>query len=77
MSPDSVAAWATGVGIGLMSVMVVWLVGSRLIALVLDPPLGPTLALVGAMVVGGVAAAISGRQLSRRLSDERRRDARR
>lgn len=76
MSPDSVAAWATGVGIGLLSVMVVWLVGSRVIALVLEPPLGPSLSLAGAVVVGAVAAAISGRQLSKRLADERRRDAR-
>ena len=77
MSPDGVAAWATGVGIGLLSAMIVWLVGSRVIALVLEPPLGPSLALAGAVVVGAVASAISGRQLSKRLMDEHRRDARR
>lgn len=77
MSPDRVAAWATAVGVGLVTVMVTWLVGNQVTGLVWDRPLGPSLAFAGAVVIGTVTAVISGRQLSRRLTDERARDAHR
>jgi hypothetical protein len=63
---DRVAAWATGWGIGLVALMVTWLVGNRLAALVWEPPVGPTVAFVGAILVGAVTAVVSGRSLARR-----------
>jgi hypothetical protein len=63
---DRVAAWATGSGIGLMALMLTWLIGNRLTALVWDPPVGPVVAFVGAVVVGAVTAAVSGWRLARR-----------
>jgi hypothetical protein len=64
---DRVAAWATGSGIGLMALMVTWLIGNRLAALAWDPPVGPTVAFVGAILVGAVTAVVSGRRLARRV----------
>jgi hypothetical protein len=63
---DRVAAWATGAGIGLTTLMVVWLVGNRLAGLVWDPPVGPVVAFAGAVIVGAVTAVVSGRRLARR-----------
>jgi hypothetical protein len=40
-----------GVGIGLIALMVTWLVGSRLVELVWEPPVGPVIALSTAVVV--------------------------
>jgi hypothetical protein len=68
---DLVAAWATGAGIGLMALMVAWLIGNRLAALVWDPPLGPVVAFVAAIVVGAITAVISGQRLARRATRER------
>jgi hypothetical protein len=62
---DRVAAWATGAGIGLIALMVVWLVGNRLAAIVWDPPVGPIVAFGGAVVIGVVTTLVSGRRLSR------------
>jgi hypothetical protein len=62
---DRVAAWATGVGIGLVALMTTWLVGNRLAELIWEPPLGPILALCLAILVGAITAAVSGRRLSR------------
>ncbi|HEV8681419.1 MAG TPA: hypothetical protein VGS09_01400 [Actinomycetota bacterium] len=63
---DRVAAWATGSGIGLIALMVTWLIGNRLAAVIWDPPVGPTVAFVGAILVGAVTAVLSGRRLARR-----------
>ena len=63
---DRAAAWATGAGIGLIALMVTWLIGNRLTALVWKPPFGPTVAFVGAIVTGSVVAVIAGRRLARR-----------
>jgi hypothetical protein len=62
---DRVAAWATGSGIGLIALMLTWLIGNRLAAMVWGPPVGPTVALVGAILVGTVTAVIFGRRLAR------------
>ncbi|HEX6206788.1 MAG TPA: hypothetical protein VF058_00360 [Actinomycetota bacterium] len=63
---DRVAAWATGVGIGLIAFMLTWLIGNRLIGLIWPPPVGPTVALAGAVVTGGAVAVVWGRRLTRR-----------
>lgn len=68
---DVVAAWATGTGIGLVVLMIAWLTGNRLAGLVWDPPLGPIVAFVLAIVVGAITAAISGRRLARRAMGEK------
>jgi hypothetical protein len=65
---DRVAAWATGSGIGLMALMLTWLIGNRLTTLVWSPPVGPTLAFVGAILVGTVTAVVSARRLVRRVT---------
>lgn len=67
---DRVASWATGVGIGLIVLMLVWLVGNRLTALVLDPPVGPSVALAAAIVAGSLTAAIAGSRLSGRVAGD-------
>ena len=67
---DLVAAWAIGVGIGLMTLQLTWLVAARLAALVWEPPVGPTVAFATACVAGVVGTIIGGRRLS--LSVRRR-----
>ena len=64
---EIVAAWATGVGIGLSVLMVTWLVGNRVAGLFWAPPVGPTVAFLGA-IAGGVATAIvAGSRLAHRV----------
>lgn len=67
---DTVAAWATGAGAGLIALMLTWLVGQRLAALVWGPPVGPTVAFGSAIGVGIAAAIMAGRRLVRRLLAE-------
>lgn len=69
---EAVAARAIGVGIGLIALMLAWLIASRLASLAWDPPVGPTVAFVGAIVVGLATALVSGRRLVRRVRDEGR-----
>lgn len=61
---DRVAAWATAAGIGLVALMLTWLVGNRLTALVWEPPLGPSVAFGGSIVVGLVTALVFGNRLA-------------
>lgn len=69
---EAVAARAIGVGIGLIALMLAWLVASRLASLAWDPPVGPTVAFVGAIAVGVATALVSGRRLASRVRDEGR-----
>jgi hypothetical protein len=62
---DHAAAWGTGVGLGFIALMVTWLIGNRLAALIWDGPVGPSLALGAAVVVGISTGAVAGRRLSR------------
>jgi hypothetical protein len=68
MTAERVAAWATGVGIGLMALMLTWLLGSRLAALVWEAPVGPVVAILAATVVGTAVAGLAGRRLAASIS---------
>lgn len=67
---DRVAAWATGIGIGMLVFMLTWLVGNRLTALVLEPPAAPILAMAFAVVAGSLVAVTQGRRLATRFNVE-------
>lgn len=62
---DRVSAWAVGVGVGLIAMMLTWLIGNRLAALAWDPPVGPTVALISAVGAGLITACIAGLRLDR------------
>mgnify|MGYP003473877376 CR=1 FL=1 len=62
---DGVAAWAAGVGVVLIALMLTWSVGNRIAMVVWDAPVGPTVAFVGAILVGIVATLVAGIQLVR------------
>lgn len=64
-TPDTVAAWATGAGLGLITLMVVWLVTNRVATHLWDAPIGPIVAFSVAVVVGLVTAWVSARRLAR------------
>lgn len=60
--PDAIAARATGVGAGLVALMLTWLVGFRAVSPFVAPPWGPTAALVLAILVGAAVAHRAGRR---------------
>ncbi len=65
MTPDRVAGWAVGVGIGSAVSIVTWIVASRLADMWLSVPLGPIIALGSALIVGIAVALERGVVLSR------------
>ena len=67
---DRVAAHATGVGIGLITFMVTWLVGARGTERIWGPPSSAIVAMVTAVIVGIVTTIVAGRRLLRRLDSE-------
>ena len=62
---DLGAAWAVGAGVGLLTLMITWLIGNRVLGLVLDAPLAPTIAFIAALVSGAVATVIAGQRCAR------------
>jgi hypothetical protein len=62
---DGVAAWAVGIGVGLITLMLTWIVGNRIATVVWDAPVGPTVAFIGAILVGIVATVVTGIRLVR------------
>lgn len=64
---DIVAARTTGIGIGLIVLMVAWLIGNRIADLFLEPPVGPTVAFVGAVAAGTITSIIAGARLAHRV----------
>jgi hypothetical protein len=69
VAAEAVAAWATGVGVGLLVFMVTWLIGDRIAALIWDRPTGPVVALLTAIVFGATMTILAGRHLSRATRD--------
>jgi TRAP-type C4-dicarboxylate transport system permease small subunit len=63
---DRVAAWATGVGIGLLVFMVTWILGDRVLTRLLSPPEGPVAAMAFAILLGTTVTVRQGRRLARR-----------
>jgi hypothetical protein len=63
-APDRVAAWAIGIGIGLVVLMLVWLVGRRIAGLAWDAPVGPVVAFTAAILSGIATALVMGRRLA-------------
>ncbi len=72
---DRVAARATGVGVGFLALMITWLIGARVTDRIWGPPSSAVVALVIAVMVGIVAAVVSGRRFSHRLVTEVERGA--
>ena len=68
---EIVAARAIGVGIGFIVLMVTWLVGNRVAGLFWDPPTGPTVAFVSAIVAGVATALVTGSRLAARVRQGR------
>jgi hypothetical protein len=68
---EVVAARATGVGMGLVALMLVWLIGNRLAGLLWEPPVGPTVAFAGSIAAGTATAIASGRRLAGRVRQGR------
>jgi len=66
---DRVAAWATGVGAGLVVFMVSWLVSNRVLTMYLAVPMGPVAAMTVAIVTGAAVTVRQGRRLSARFRD--------
>ena len=62
---DEVAAWAVGMGVGLIALMLTWIVGNRIAMVVWDAPIGPTVGLIGAILVGIVVTVVAGIKLVR------------
>lgn len=60
---DLLAARAVAVGIGLLGLMITWLVGNRIAAMIWDSPTGPALAMSVAVVSGLVSGLIGHRRL--------------
>ena len=65
---DIIAARAIGVGVGLLTLMIAWLVGNRLLGLVLDAPEGPTAAFITALILGVFAALVVGQRCVRSIA---------
>ncbi len=72
---DRVAARATGVGVGLLAFMVVWLIGARVTVRIWGPPSSAVVALAIAVVAGILAAVVSDRRFADRLVTEVQRGA--
>jgi membrane protein implicated in regulation of membrane protease activity len=62
---DRMARRATAVGAGLLLLMPAWLVAVRVTALLWDPPVGPTVAMLTAIAICVVAATAVNRRLRR------------
>ena len=68
--PDRVAAHATGVGIGLITFMVTWLVGARVTEHLWGPSAAAIVAMVTATIVGIATTIVAGRRLLRTVDAE-------
>ncbi len=67
---DLTSAWTTGLGVGLIGLMVTWLVMNRLTGLFMDAPEGPMLAFGVAVGVGFLVTTIAGKRLAKTVKAE-------
>ena len=65
MTPERVAGWATGIGIGFAVFIVTWIVLNRLTSVWLPVPEGPIVALTTAVLAGLGVSLQRGHTLSR------------
>lgn len=65
---ELVAAWAVGIGVGLIALQLTWLVANRVASAIWDAPTGPSVAFAIALAVGLIVSVIAGRRLTRKLS---------
>lgn len=61
---DHIAAWATGIGGGLLAFMITWLMGARITGRVWSQPAAAIIALLSASVIGVGIAVWAGRRLA-------------
>jgi apolipoprotein N-acyltransferase len=64
---EVVAAQGVGVGIGLIALMLTWLVGSRIAGLVWEPPVGPVVAFLAAIMVSLLTSIVFARRLVKQV----------
>jgi len=62
---DLVAAWAVGIGVGLIALQLTWLIANRITSLMWEAPRGPIIAFTTAMVVGVVTSTVVGHKLAK------------
>lgn len=62
---DAISAWATGIGVGFIVVMVTWLVGARVAERIWEAPTGPIVALSTAVLAGIVITPFAIRKFLR------------
>ena len=67
---DRVAAWATGVGAGVIAFTLTWLLGNRILTMLFNVPTGPVAAMAAAVLFGMVVAVGQGRRLARRFRSD-------
>ncbi len=65
---DTVAAWATGAGIGIAVFMMTWVIANRVTAMLLAGTTAPLVAMSIAILAGAVVTGRQGWILSRRFS---------
>ena len=64
---DLVTAWAVGVGVGLITLQITWLVANRVASLFWGTPRGPIIAISIALLVGIATSGVAGRRLARKI----------
>lgn len=62
---DLVAAWAVGIGVGLITLQITWLIANRLASLIWGAPRGPMTAFTIAVIAGVVTSVVTGRRLAK------------
>jgi hypothetical protein len=64
---DHIAAWTTGIGIGVAVFMLTWIVANRIMGMVMSVPAGPLVAMATAIFTGTAVGIRQGWRLSRRF----------
>ena len=70
-SADLLAARVTGLGIGLVALMLTWLIGQRVASAIWSAPVGPLVAGAAALIAGAVVTIIAARRLAKSVQDPR------